>query len=112
MTTNYIRVSPTLNSLTAMRVCEHQCKKLTFLHLSCMELLAHIRKYSIFQISGDTGSNACLPLDGEPTIFVQYYNHLPNARRVSSIEDIRWGEGISLQPLPIIYKKEDWRKVE
>lgn len=31
------------------------------------------------------------PLDGKPTMFVQYYNHLPNARRVSSIEDIRWG---------------------
>jgi Xaa-Pro dipeptidase len=31
------------------------------------------------------------PQDGEPTMFVQYYNHLPNARGVSSIEDIRWG---------------------
>ena len=31
------------------------------------------------------------PQDGEPTMFVQYYNHLPNARRVSSIDDIRWG---------------------
>ena len=31
------------------------------------------------------------PKEGEPTLFVQYYNHLPNARRVSSIEDIRWG---------------------
>ena len=29
--------------------------------------------------------------DGEPTMFVQYYNHLPNAHRVSSIEDIHWG---------------------
>lgn len=31
------------------------------------------------------------PQVGEPTMFVQYYNHLPNARRVSSIDDIRWG---------------------
>jgi Xaa-Pro aminopeptidase len=31
------------------------------------------------------------PQDGEPTMFIQYYNHLPNARRVSSIKDIRWG---------------------
>lgn len=31
------------------------------------------------------------PQDGEPTMFVQYYNHLPNARKVSSITDIRWG---------------------
>ena len=31
------------------------------------------------------------PQDDEPTMFVQYYNHLPNARQVSSIQDIRWG---------------------
>ncbi len=31
------------------------------------------------------------PQDGEPTMFVQYYNHLPNARHVSAIKDIRWG---------------------
>ncbi len=31
------------------------------------------------------------PLAGDPTMFVQYYNHLPNARRVSFIADIRWG---------------------
>src|SRR5437588_5367703 len=31
------------------------------------------------------------PQDGEPTMVVQYYNHLPNARRVSTIDDVRWG---------------------
>jgi Xaa-Pro dipeptidase len=31
------------------------------------------------------------PQDGEPTLFVQYYNHVPNARRVASITDVRWG---------------------
>jgi Xaa-Pro aminopeptidase len=31
------------------------------------------------------------PGEGEPTLFVQYYNHVPNARRVASIKDIRWG---------------------
>jgi Xaa-Pro aminopeptidase len=31
------------------------------------------------------------PVDGEPTLFVQYYNHVPNARRVASITDVRWG---------------------
>ncbi len=31
------------------------------------------------------------PQDDEPTMFVQYYNHLPNAQQVSSIQDIRWG---------------------
>jgi Xaa-Pro dipeptidase len=32
-----------------------------------------------------------LPQAGEPTMFVQYYNHLPNARRVSFIKEIYWG---------------------
>ena len=31
------------------------------------------------------------PLDGEPTLFVQYFNHVPNARQVASIADVRWG---------------------
>lgn len=31
------------------------------------------------------------PLEGEPTLFVQYFNHVPNARLVASIADVRWG---------------------
>ena len=31
------------------------------------------------------------PCEGEPTLFVQYYNHVPNARQVASITDVRWG---------------------
>ena len=31
------------------------------------------------------------PLEGEPTLFVQYFNHLPNARKVAAIADVRWG---------------------
>src|SRR5579872_5182706 len=31
------------------------------------------------------------PLKGEPTLFVQYFNHLPNARKVAAIADVRWG---------------------
>lgn len=31
------------------------------------------------------------PLEGEPTLFVQYFNHLPNARKVAAIDDVRWG---------------------
>ncbi len=31
------------------------------------------------------------PLKGEPTLFVQYFNHLPNARKVAAIDDVRWG---------------------
>ncbi|MGH2496976.1 MAG: M24 family metallopeptidase [Ktedonobacteraceae bacterium] len=32
-----------------------------------------------------------LPIEGEPTLFVQYFNHVPNARLVACVEDVRWG---------------------
>ena len=32
-----------------------------------------------------------LPLVGEPTLFVEYFNHVSNARLVASITDVRWG---------------------
>jgi Xaa-Pro aminopeptidase len=31
------------------------------------------------------------PLEGEPTLLLELYNHLPNARQVASIPDVRWG---------------------
>ncbi len=31
------------------------------------------------------------PAAGDPTLFVQYFNHLPYARSVASIADVRWG---------------------
>jgi Xaa-Pro dipeptidase len=31
------------------------------------------------------------PRDGAPTLFVQLYNHLPNARRMAVVQDVRWG---------------------
>ena len=31
------------------------------------------------------------PGEGEPVMFIQMYNHLPSARRVSAIADVRWG---------------------
>ena len=31
------------------------------------------------------------PGNGEPSLFVQMFNHVPNARQVSCITDVRWG---------------------
>ena len=31
------------------------------------------------------------PAEGEPTLFIQMFNHLPNARKVATIADVRWG---------------------
>jgi Xaa-Pro aminopeptidase len=36
-------------------------------------------------------SYVVFPLEGEPVLFVGLYNHLPNARETSVIEDTRWG---------------------
>src|SRR5947209_9272025 len=31
------------------------------------------------------------PGAGEPTLFIQYFNHIPNARQIACIPDVRWG---------------------
>src|SRR2546421_6441498 len=31
------------------------------------------------------------PDTGEPTLFIQMFNHVPNARQVACIPDLRWG---------------------
>ncbi|HCI78087.1 MAG TPA: hypothetical protein DHW02_00175 [Ktedonobacter sp.] len=31
------------------------------------------------------------PLEGDPTMFVQMYNHVPNARQIAKFADVRWG---------------------
>jgi Xaa-Pro dipeptidase len=31
------------------------------------------------------------PIEGEATLFVQMFNHVPNARQVACIQDVRWG---------------------
>jgi Xaa-Pro dipeptidase len=31
------------------------------------------------------------PGEGEPALFVQYFNHVPNARQVAFLKDVRWG---------------------
>ena len=36
-------------------------------------------------------SYALLPFDGEPVLFVRLWNHLPDARRIAVVEDVRYG---------------------
>ncbi len=40
-----------------------------------------------------TTREACLvfPAEGEPTLLLQMFNHVPNARQVANIVDVRWG---------------------
>jgi Xaa-Pro aminopeptidase len=48
-----------------------------------------VQYLSNFQVTRE--AMLVFPGEGEPTLFVQYYNHVPNARRVASITDVRWG---------------------
>ena len=40
-----------------------------------------------------------VPRQGDPTLFVQLYNHVPDARRISRLLDTRWGGPDSIQSL-------------
>lgn len=39
---------------------------------------------------GTRESYVVFPADGEPILLVQFFNHVPNARRVARIADVRW----------------------
>ena len=40
-----------------------------------------------------TAREACLvfPVEGEPTLLIQMFNHVPNARQISHVVDVQWG---------------------
>ena len=40
-----------------------------------------------------TAREACLvfPAEGEPALLIQMFNHVPNARQISYVADVRWG---------------------
>lgn len=40
---------------------------------------------------GTRESYLVFPLEGEPALLVQLSNHLPNARRTATVDDVRWG---------------------
>ena len=48
----------------------------------------------VYYLSGYMGMRdnyVIFPRDGEPTLFAQSYNHVPNAADVSFLDDVRWG---------------------
>ena len=51
------------------------------------------RTAEVGYLSGWPGSRESFllfPLEGEPTLLVQLYNHVPNARRTAALADVRW----------------------
>src|SRR5712692_188822 len=63
-------------------------------HLSALVLYGTAGSYNEVQYLSNflvtREATLVFPLEGEPTLFVQYFNHLPNARQVASITDMRW----------------------
>ncbi len=56
--------------------------------------LKRIGQADLFYVSNFLGNwtNICVfPLEGEPSLFAQSFNHIPDAQRASIIEDTRWG---------------------
>ncbi|MFW6033843.1 MAG: M24 family metallopeptidase [bacterium] len=51
------------------------------------------------------------PLEGEPVLFVQGYNHVPNASRVSVLDDVRWGGPSNGETLGDELRKRNLRRV-
>lgn len=48
----------------------------------------------VYYLSGYLGMRdnyVLFPRDGDPILFAQSYNHVPNAAEVSFLEDVRWG---------------------
>jgi Xaa-Pro dipeptidase len=63
--------------------------------LAALLVYGNTAAYSEVQFLSDvrTSREAMLlfPLEGEPVLFVQYFNHVPDARRSGRVRDTRWG---------------------
>ncbi|MDE3102747.1 MAG: aminopeptidase P family protein [Chloroflexota bacterium] len=62
--------------------------------LSCLVLYGRGRDHDVQYLTdwpGTRESYVVFPLEGDPTLLVQLFNHLPNARRTATVEDVRWG---------------------
>lgn len=63
--------------------------------LAALLVYGNTAAYSDVQFLSDvrTSREAMLlfPLEGEPVLFVQYFNHVPDARRTGRVRDTRWG---------------------
>lgn len=62
--------------------------------LECLVLYSAGRGADVEYLSGWPGtreSYLVFPLAAEPALLVQLSNHLPNARRIAALDDVRWG---------------------
>lgn len=48
------------------------------------------------------------PAQGEPTLFVQYFNHLPTARTLAVCADVRWGGPDTMAAVAELVSERGW----
>jgi Xaa-Pro aminopeptidase len=68
----------------------------------------------VYYLSGYMGMRdnyVVFPADGEPTLFAQSYNHVPNAAGVSFLDDVRWGGVDSGQTIGEVLRGRDMGRV-
>ncbi len=62
--------------------------------LDCLVAYGSGRAADVYYLSGWPGTRESVllyPREGDATLLVQLYNHVPNARRMSRFPDVRWG---------------------
>ena len=74
---------------TAVRVAMQQAALDALVVYGTIDAHSEVLYLSNFPVTRE--AMLVFPLMGEPTLFLQMYNHVPNTRNVACIADVRWG---------------------
>ena len=74
---------------TAVRTLMHEADLAALLLFSTISSPYEVHYLSNFPATWE--ALLVFPLEGEPMLLLELYNHLPNARQIASIDDVRWG---------------------
>lgn len=78
--------------------------------LACLVLYGSGRAADVHYLSGWPGtreSYLVFPRAGEPALLVQLFNHLPNAARMATVRDVRWGGTDSAETVAAVLRERD-----
>lgn len=70
---------------------DHDLDGLVIFGWSAQNRAAQADVYYLSGYMGMRDNYVVFPGEGEPTLFAQSYNHVPNAAEVSFLDDVRWG---------------------
>jgi Xaa-Pro dipeptidase len=74
---------------TAVRTVMHEADLAALLLYSTISSPYEVHYLSNFPATWEV--LLVFPSEGEPTLLLELYNHVPNARQIASIGDVRWG---------------------